>query len=165
MDKQTGRRNDLHFCNLEFLRRLFELCHFKPDCPFLDKCLFYRLLVDVPEHLPTVNIDAPRLEQVITNLLSNADKYNSPHGNIYLKARISEKELSIEVKDEGIGIPENEIGNIFKPYHRVQQNKHIPGLGLGLTVCKQIVEAHDGQIWVKSQPGNGSIFGFTVPAK
>jgi PAS domain S-box-containing protein len=123
----------------------------------------HKLIVEIPDNLSTVNIDAPRLEQVINNLLSNADKYNSPTGNIYLKVLLTQTELRIEVKDEGIGIPNDEIVNIFKPYHRVQQNKRIPGLGLGLAVCKQIIEAHNGKIWVESKPGTGSVFGFQVP--
>jgi len=123
----------------------------------------HQLIAEIPDGLPAVSLDAPRLEQVIINLLSNADKYNSPQGNIYFKVLLSEMELSVEVKDDGIGIPEDEIKNIFKPYHRVHQNSRIPGLGLGLVVCKQIIEAHRGRIWVKSKAGSGSVFGFTVP--
>jgi PAS domain S-box-containing protein len=122
-----------------------------------------KFIVEIPEDLPVVNIDASRLEQVINNLLSNAQKYNSPQGNIIFKAAINDQELKIEVKDDGPGIPKQEIENLFKPYHRIQQDRLVPGLGLGLAVCKQIVEAHGGKIWVESKPGSGAKFCFAIP--
>jgi PAS domain S-box-containing protein len=113
--------------------------------------------------LPTIVADQTRLEQVIINLLSNASKYSPEKSNITLTARIMKKRLLLEVKDEGFGISKKDLNDIFEPYHRIGQTKKTPGTGLGLYVCKQIVKAHGGKIWVTSQPGKGSIFCVLIP--
>jgi signal transduction histidine kinase len=122
------------------------------------------LTVELAEGLPDINVDPSRLEQVITNLLSNASKFSPPGGQIYFRVRKRNSEMLFEVKDEGIGISPEESQRIFQPYHRVEQDRlKFPGLGLGLAVSKQIVEAHAGEIWVESQPDKGSSFFFTIP--
>ncbi len=122
------------------------------------------LVIKIAESLPEAEIDQSRLEQVIVNLLSNASKFSPDGGHITFKARMNDEGLLVEVQDEGIGISPEETQRIFQPYHRVEQDRHkFPGLGLGLAVSKQIVEAHGGRIWVTSELGRGSIFHFLVP--
>ncbi len=123
-----------------------------------------QLLVDLPSDLSTVEIDPSRMEQVLINLLSNASKFSTAEGRIELKARTEGKRIIIEVRDEGIGISEEDQERIFKPYHRVKQDhEKIPGLGLGLAVSKHIVEAHGGKIRVYSRLGHGSTFSIELP--
>jgi PAS domain S-box-containing protein len=123
-------------------------------------------LVDISSDLPVTDIDPSRLEQVIINLLSNASKFSPAGGKIYLKAGMIGDFLQIEVKDEGIGIPIESQGRLFQPYHRVVQDRQqFPGLGLGLAVAKQIVEAHGGKIWLTSESGKGSTFTINIPLK
>jgi signal transduction histidine kinase len=72
--------------------------------------------------------------------------------------------LVVEVEDNGPGIPEEDQGRLFQPYHRqLSDREHLSGLGLGLALCKYIVELHDGEIWVNSKVGKGSTFGFSIP--
>jgi PAS domain S-box-containing protein len=122
-----------------------------------------QLRVEMPDKLPLLEIDALRMEQVLTNLLSNAITYNPPGGHILFRVTLEESRLRVDIKDEGPGISPGEQKNLFKPYHRVLQDRKIPGLGLGLTVCKQIIEAHGGTIWVESQLGKGSTISFALP--
>ncbi|MBN1190512.1 MAG: PAS domain S-box protein, partial [Dehalococcoidales bacterium] len=122
------------------------------------------LTAEIAPDLPEGKFDPSRLEQVIINLLSNASKFSSEGSEIILKAFTEKNMLHVEVQDQGIGIsPENQQ-RLFRAYHRVEQtSKQFPGLGLGLAVSKQIIEAHGGKIWVISQPGQGSTFSFTIP--
>jgi PAS domain S-box-containing protein len=136
------------------------LVRFKPS---IDQRGQY-LVTDIVDNLPEVEIDQSRLEQVVVNLLSNASKFSLPGGRITFRAGTNAEGLLIEVQDEGIGISAEEIKRIFQPYHRVEQDRHkFPGLGLGLAVSKQIVEAHGGKIWVTSEPDHGSTFHFMIP--
>jgi len=124
------------------------------------------LVRDIQVDLPEAEIDASRLEQVLMNLVSNASKFSSEKGEIVFSVHVDRDMLSIFVKDEGIGITSEEQSKLFEPYHRVEQDRQkFPGLGLGLAVCKQIVEAHGGRIWVKSLRGEGSTFFFEIPLK
>ncbi|MBN1191843.1 MAG: PAS domain S-box protein [Dehalococcoidales bacterium] len=145
-------------CNLkELFERIVDI-----NMPALNEGR-HELILEIDDRMPVVNIDAPRIEQVINNMISNAGKYNTPGGRVFFKAQVKNAELRIEVKDEGIGIPDTELVNVFKPYHRVQQDRRTPGLGLGLAICRQIVEAHGGKIQVESKLGSGSAFYFTIP--
>lgn len=124
------------------------------------------LTLDIPQTLPMIEADRSRLEQVIMNLLSNATKFSHEGDNITLRARAGGSELVVEVVDEGVGLSPEELTRIFKPYHRVEQDRQrFSGLGLGLAVSKQIVDAHRGRIWANSELGQGSTFGFSLPVK
>jgi signal transduction histidine kinase len=100
----------------------------------------------------------------VTNLLSNATKFTPKGGDIVLKARKKGNDLVIQVQDDGIGIPKEEQKRLFEPYYRAKlgQDEH-RGLGLGLTLCKQLVELHKGKIWVESEGGKGNTFSFSLP--
>jgi len=120
--------------------------------------------LDSPPSLPWIKADGERLEQVLTNLLSNATKFTLKGGNIVLRAQKRGNDLVIQVQDNGIGIPEEKQRRLFEPYYRARVDEHkFPGLGLGLTLCKQLVELHGGKIWVKSEEGKGSTFSFSLP--
>jgi hypothetical protein len=88
---------------------------------------------------------------------------NHSRGDIILRVTVDDLALKVEVIDDGPGIPENEIENLFKPYHRIQQDRLISGLGLGLAICKQIIEAHGGKIWIEPRPLPGAKFCFSLP--
>jgi PAS domain S-box-containing protein len=124
------------------------------------------LNLDMAENVSSGLFDPSRIEQVIGNLLSNAGKFSPPGSTISILINQPDDQLHVEVKDQGIGISIEDQKKLFQPYHRVQQDRSIfPGTGLGLAVCKQIIEAHGGNIWCKSEPGRGSIFGFDIPIK
>lgn len=109
--------------------------------------------------------DQSRLEQVIINLLSNASKYSPENSVIRLTASMKNKNLLVEVADQGVGIDEKDKDHIFRAYHRISQIGHAAGTGLGLYISKGIVEAHHGKIWFTGQPGKGSIFSFSIPVE
>jgi signal transduction histidine kinase len=119
---------------------------------------------ELPDDLHQARIDVSRLEQVAYNLLENAVKY-SPEGSqvkVFTRKQDS-KELLVMVADKGPGIAPEDQSKLFNSFTRLVTGK--PGLGLGLTVCKRLVEAHGGRIWVESKPGEGSTFYFTIPLK
>ena len=123
------------------------------------------LNVDLPGNLPSIFADPSRIEQVILNLLSNASKYSPENTHIDFSAKIeNNNQILVEIKDQGIGISPKEQDNLFKPYHRVEQDRQsFPGIGLGLAVSKQIIEAHQGRIWIESESNAGSTFKFVLP--
>jgi len=114
---------------------------------------------------PLVHADPELIEEVLTNLVENAVKYSPAGGRITISGSWSDAQVKITVSDEGVGIPEEEIQHIFERFHRVDNGpaRTVKGLGLGLYLCKMIVEAHGGTIEVSSQLGKGSQFTFTLP--
>ncbi|MCX6000567.1 MAG: PAS domain-containing sensor histidine kinase [Chloroflexi bacterium] len=120
--------------------------------------------IDLPSSLPAIDGDDERLRHVVINLLSNAFKYTPPGGTIALRAREEGTNLLVEIEDTGPGIPEEEIPQLFNPYHRVEsERRRYGGLGIGLALSKALVELHGGRIWVQSVVGKGSTFAFTIP--
>jgi signal transduction histidine kinase len=120
----------------------------------------------VHQDLPEIVGDARRLDQVFSNLLSNAVKFTSEGGIIEVGTRLSnEREIEIYVSDTGVGIPPDEIGNLFQKYRQTTSGKTSAhkGTGLGLVICKMIIEAHGGRIWVDNQVGQGTTFSFSLP--
>ena len=126
----------------------------------------HRLVTDLPEGTLTALVDAKRIEQVLRNLLDNAIKYSPDGGMIAVQAFRDDAKILVAVSDEGIGIPAEEWDRIFERFHRVENEitRRMRGAGLGLAVCRGIVEAHGGRIWAESQMGAGSTFCFTLPA-
>jgi two-component system, OmpR family, phosphate regulon sensor histidine kinase PhoR len=133
--------------------------------PMVDQ--YHQILkIDIQPHLPLVLIDVSRLEQVILNLVSNACKFSPDKGTIVFKTGVQDNNVVVEIQDNGIGITAEEQARLFQPYHRVEQDRQkFPGIGLGLAVARQIVEAHGGKIGVKSEGGKGSTFIFSIPIK
>jgi signal transduction histidine kinase len=124
------------------------------------------LKIELPDSLPTVWIDEERFCQVVLNLMNNAFKFTPSGGQVTLKARQKDANLVVEVHDSGQGIDKADQRLLFEPYQILKGDKeHLSGLGLGLSLSKQLVELHGGQIWVESQKGKGSTFGFSLPIK
>ena len=122
------------------------------------------LKVELPPSLPRPWADEDRLRQIIQNLLVNATKFTPEGGTITLRAREQNGSLIVEVQDTGYGIPEEEQRRLFRPYHRqIGDREHLSGLGLGLALCKNLVQLHGGRIWVQSQEGKGALFSFSIP--
>jgi hypothetical protein len=122
----------------------------------------------VIEHapLPTVEGDSIQLAQVFQNLLGNAIKFrgNAPP-KIHIGARRTNGEWLFHVQDNGIGIDPKNFSRIFVLFQRLHTRQQYPGTGMGLAICKKIVERHGGRIWAESKPGEGTTFFFTVPAR
>jgi signal transduction histidine kinase len=126
----------------------------------------YGFEADVPaEGLPLVRMDVSRIRQVLDNLLDNAVKYAADGKRVAVSARQHDGDIVFSVTDHGPGIPEQELERIFERMYRIepQPGSSAKGLGLGLSICKALVEAHKGRIWAESQPGEGSRFVFTLP--
>lgn len=124
-----------------------------------------RIKLAIPPLLPPVPADEDRLRRVVLNLLSNAIKFNRDEGLVEIRAELAGEEVKVSVSDTGIGILPEEIPHIFEKFYRGQAEGEVPGSGLGLSIARQIVEAHGGKIWVESTPGQGSTFTFTIPLK
>jgi signal transduction histidine kinase len=109
--------------------------------------------------------DAPRLRQVVDNLLSNALKYTPAGGTVVVRLRADAEAATLEVADTGMGIPVNERTNLFRRFFRGKAAKaaSIPGSGLGLAISRAIVEAHEGMLELVDRPGPGSTFRLTLP--
>lgn len=122
------------------------------------------LRVNLPDDLPWIQADARRLEQVVSNLIHNAVKFAAEGGRLEVRGREMEGHLLIEVQDFGRGIPLEDQTRLFQPYVRVHpRRQRVPGLGIGLALCRQLVHAHHGRIWVVSEIGKGATFKFTLP--
>lgn len=125
-----------------------------------------RLKVDLPPGLPLVRADPDRIQQTLTNLISNGLKYSPGGGPVEISSRLTDTGMvEVEVKDYGLGIPREAQGQLFEKFYRVDNSdrREIGGTGLGLAICREIVEAHGGKIWVDSEQGQGSRFYFTLP--
>jgi signal transduction histidine kinase len=113
----------------------------------------------------TVYADRVRIAQVLINFLTNAIKY-SPHFNmVTVKCSVIESNVIVSVIDSGIGISKNDQEKIFQRFYRVEgkDEKTFPGFGIGLFIAAEIIQRHNGQIGVESEPGKGSIFSFSLP--
>ncbi len=120
---------------------------------------------EIDPRVAYVRGDQTKLRQVMQNLLSNAVKYSPSGGKVTIRAaHHSAEQLVVAVTDEGIGIPAEQQGKLFEKFSRVDtpEAKEIKGSGLGLWICREIIKAHGGQIWVESQEGKGSTFAFTL---
>jgi signal transduction histidine kinase len=133
-----------------------------------------RVDLDVPPDADRAEFDRLRVDQVLTNLIGNAIKHAPSGGSIEIATRrlpaSSSGErptrpfIEVSVSDEGPGVPEEDRGRIFEAYVQAGEHSRAGGLGLGLAVCKRLVEAHGGSIAVTDRPGGGSRFAFTLPA-
>jgi signal transduction histidine kinase len=123
-----------------------------------------RLDFELPPDLPAAKADPRRLDQVVSNLVHNAIKFGWEGKRILVSARHAESCLVVQVRDFGRGIAFADQSRLFQPYVRVDPHQHrTPGLGIGLALCRQLVQAHGGQISVESQLGQGSCFEFSIP--
>lgn len=117
------------------------------------------------KHDPTYVIaDKESISQVISNLVDNAIKFMNNGGNLVIETDIKGDKALISIKDTGIGIPENEVNNIWQRFYKgdKSRSRQIKGTGLGLSIVKEIIKSHNEQIWVSSKPGEGTVFKFTL---
>ena len=125
----------------------------------------HQFVVKLDKGLPLVYADPLRLERILYNLMENAVKYSPQGGKIRVSARPDRDHLVIGITDNGIGITPEDQARLFVPFQRLEPPvlNGVKGAGLGLLVCRRLVEAHGGEIWVESEPGQGSTFFFTLP--
>ena len=121
-----------------------------------------RVELRIPEHLPPVWADPDRLERILTNLLSNALKYSTPGTPVVVSASERDGEVVVSVTDRGPGIAPEDLERLFQRYTRARAGRE--GVGLGLYITRQLVEAHGGRVWAESQVGVGSTFSFSLPS-
>ncbi|MFL5784415.1 MAG: sensor histidine kinase, partial [Bacteriovoracaceae bacterium] len=114
------------------------------------------------ERLPSLSVDLGHILRVIQNLMSNALKFTPSGGTITLSARASEGSVLFAVEDTGPGIEKEILPTMFSRFVQGKSKSHL-GIGLGLPICKGIVEAHGGKIWIESHPGQGTKISFTIP--
>jgi signal transduction histidine kinase len=119
---------------------------------------------DIEPDIPPILADNTQIKQVIMNLVENAIAYSEESSTIKISARINGTLMQVTVTDNGDGIPPEDIDKVFDKFYRGSQNRHKPGgVGLGLAICKSIIDNHGGKIWVESKPGQGSVFYITLP--
>ncbi len=124
----------------------------------------HRFRLDIPDDLPTVHADQLRLERVMHNLVENAVKYSPRGGEVLIAASAESRNLTVSVTDHGLGLSVSDRKKLFEPFQRLDgSSADTSGVGLGLLVCRRLIEIHGGRIWVESKPGQGSTFFFTLP--
>ncbi|MFC2033538.1 ATP-binding protein [Chloroflexota bacterium] len=122
---------------------------------------------DIPESIPQVWADEERFQQIILNLLINASKFSPEGSRIALRSRQDKGSLVVQVSDTGLSISRGDQKRIFKPYQKYNTGNHenLSGLGLGLSLCKSLVDLHGGKIWLESKKDEGNTFSFSIPLK
>jgi two-component system sensor histidine kinase KdpD len=131
----------------------------------VEKVLHSRVVtVRIPDDLPLLQIDGVLMEQVLVNLLENAIKYTSEGTTIEVVAHLEEEHVVVQVADRGPGLPEGDEERIFEKFYRGAHAGDRGGVGLGLPICRGIVEAHGGKIWADNREGGGAAFSFTIPS-
>jgi signal transduction histidine kinase len=125
----------------------------------------FKVNVRIPKRVPLISADRDGAAEAIINLLSNAMKYSGSNRRIDVRLRSNGKNLTLDVRDYGIGIPQSELGKVFEKFHRVQDGARRPvaGTGLGLALVKHIMDAHGGLVKVQSKEGKGSTFTLVFP--
>ena len=123
------------------------------------------LQVDIPTDLPSMQVDHVRIAQVIINLVENAVKYSPPNSPITVSAQWASNAIQVSVIDRGPGISTEDQPYVFEAFRRGrdEQSRHSKGAGLGLAICKGLIEAHGGRIWIQEHEGPGTVIAFTLP--
>lgn len=118
------------------------------------------------DQLPVLVVDSAQLTQVFQNLIGNGIKFRGQGApTIQVSAEVKDKDWTFSVQDNGIGIAPDQVENVFVIFRRLHTREEYSGNGIGLSICKKIIEHHGGRIWVESEPGHGSTFKFTLPVK
>jgi len=145
----------------------FDLNHLiKEIISDLDQTTFHHNIIFTHDTTPfMVNGDRQKISQVVINVITNAIKYSPRGGNILLDIKKENDKVLVSCSDNGIGIPAKDLENIFARFYRVSGiASSFSGSGIGLYISSEVIKAHGGQIWAKSEPGNGSTFHFTLPS-
>jgi two-component system sensor histidine kinase KdpD len=119
--------------------------------------------VRLPRELPLLKLDTVMIGQVLVNLIENALKYTPEGTPLEITAEIAPGEVTVAVADRGPGIPPGLEELLFDKFYRAAPEAAQSGVGLGLTICRAVVEAHSGRIWGENRPGGGAVFRFTLP--
>jgi two-component system, OmpR family, sensor histidine kinase KdpD len=120
------------------------------------------LEVHLPTDMPLLKLDAVMIGQVLVNLIENALKYTPAGSPLEIGAEVSDGEVTVAVADRGPGIPAGQEERLFDKFYRAAPEGAQSGVGLGLTICRAVVEAHGGRIWAENRPGGGAVFRFTL---
>jgi two-component system sensor histidine kinase KdpD len=131
------------------------------DEPLRDR----RVHVEVPDGLPLVPMDFALMTRVLVNVLDNAVKYSPPESPIDVETKVVAGHLEIEVSDRGVGVPHEDLNRVFDKFYRVQRPGRVAGSGLGLSICKGIVQAHQGFIAAENRPGGGTTITISLPER
>jgi PAS domain S-box-containing protein len=127
------------------------------------------IVISVPCDLPNVEVDVPSMERTLANLVHNAHKYSPSNKPVFISARVSDGDstLEIDIDDCGPGVPMQDRERVFEPFYRRESAAHssVPGKGLGLAICRSIIRSHAGRIWVEDRPGGGARFVVALPIK
>jgi two-component system phosphate regulon sensor histidine kinase PhoR len=123
------------------------------------------LTLDAPASLPSIIADRNLLERAIVNLIDNAVKFTPAGGDIYVSASVSDGFLTVDVRDTGEGIDPGDLPRVFERFYKADRARRGGGTGLGLAIVKHSIEAHGGSVSAKSEPGRGSSFTFSIPAR
>ena len=126
----------------------------------------HRFIADFADNIPQLAADRIRLVRITENLIDNAIKYSPDGGDVKVSVRREGRDrIIVSVADHGVGIPSEKLKMLFEPFQRLgaTSTPAVQGTGLGLVVCRRLVEAHGGKIWVESEPGKGSTFSFSLP--
>jgi len=124
-----------------------------------------QLTTNIPENLPPVFVDETRIAQVLVNLVRNAASYSPDDTEINISASVRDNFIQVNVNDQGTGIPLSERKRVFEAFRRgiSEETGSAKGAGLGLAICKGLVEAHGGRIWIRKKTSPGTTVSFTVP--
>jgi len=177
MHKEGERLNEMitNFLDMQRLKAKLHEYNFKPlpvrplleesAAVFANPSAKHSIMVGAPANLPPISGDAELLHQALSNLLSNAIKYSPEGSEVSIGARLEENTVTLWVKDAGIGVPSESLGKIFDMFYRVggTSGRKVTGTGLGLALVKEIVSAHNGQVWAESTLGQGSTFYVSLP--
>jgi signal transduction histidine kinase len=124
----------------------------------------HQLVLNLAAEELIIHADSQRIEQVIINLITNAVKYSPKANKVHISAGITDNKFRVSVQDFGIGIQPDQLERVFSRFYRVENlASHMSGLGIGLYICQEIVNRHQGRLWVESTYGEGSIFYFEIP--
>lgn len=121
--------------------------------------------MDLPKDLPEIPMDFSFMMKVFVNVIDNALKYSPPDTAIIIKACITQDKIKIEIKDQGIGIPDGDLKRVFEKFYRAEKPQKVTGTGLGLSICKGIVESHGGDITAENNPDKGAVLTIALPLK
>ncbi|MFH1092798.1 MAG: DUF4118 domain-containing protein [Candidatus Omnitrophota bacterium] len=124
---------------------------------------FRDIRVNIPSDFPELCVDFSFMMKVFLNLIDNALKYSPQNAPIDIKAVLIRDKVNIEIKDQGIGVPNSDLTHIFEKFYRAEKPQQITGTGLGLSICKGIIEAHGGRIAAQNNPDKGATFIITLP--
>ncbi len=124
-----------------------------------------RVSIEISLDVPLVPMDFELIKQVLVNLFSNAFKFSSPDESIHLGGHLIDGELNVSVADRGRGVPLEDLDRVFGKFQRLEESSFADGLGLGLSICKEFVEAHRGRIWLENNPEGGTIARFVLPGQ